>query len=87
MINMELNKLKERLLHAIEICSECDTYDEDENKKCNEIPISRKIWIGCGKWKANNEWIINQEVYDQLKNLTVMRSVVSDILSADKDKG
>ena len=81
MIKMTENKKKlEEILH---ICSKCEVVDEVGNF-CRDIDISKKIFSGCGKWKKEGEFILNQEFYDEIKKQIALRQVIEDLIKESK---
>lgn len=79
-MKMELKELKERILKVQEICKNCNVMDGEI--PCRDILISRKIGsgIGCGKWIEEGKHIINQEVYDSLRNLSTIKIILDDLM-------
>ena len=75
--------MKEKLDSVLRICSECEEEDED-GMLCREINISKKMFLGCGKWKKDGEFILNQEFYDEIKNRITLKQVIEDLIRESK---
>lgn len=71
-------EMKEKLDTVLRICSECE--ETIEGKLCRDIYISTKIFFGCGKWKKDGEFILNQEFYDEIKNRISLKQVIEDLI-------
>lgn len=73
--------LNEKMVKILNICSKCDFLLE-EGKLCRELNISRKILLGCGYWREEDEeFIIDQDFYDEFEKRMTLHEVISDIIN------
>ena len=74
---MSIINIKDKILKIKEICANCDEIADDGY--CRDIPLNRKILMGCGKWGEINDDDFYKELHMRLK----LREVVDDILKME----
>ena len=72
-------KIIEKLKEA---CSNCD--DHSEEGLCRDIPLDRKIMIGCGKWKSEELMIDEKRFYKIINDLVGLNQVIQDLLKKEE---
>ncbi len=77
-----MSEEKKKLEQILLICSKCEekAYIGSSKKLCRDIPISEKIFIGCGEWKKDGELILNQNFYNELKKRMKIKQVIDDLI-------
>ena len=78
-----MSEEKKKLEQILLICSKCEVKDYKDSKKfCRDIPISEKIssGFGCGEWKKDGEFILDQDFYDEIKKRMKIKQVINDLI-------
>ena len=82
-----MNREKEKLEQVLLICSKCEenAYYKGRKKLCRNIHISEKIGtgFGCGKWKKDGEFILDQEFYDEIRKRVKLKQVINDLIKGE----
>ena len=77
-----MSETKKKLEQILLICSKCEekAYYKGSKKFCRDIHISEKIYIGCGEWKKDGEFILNQEFYNEIKMRMKIKQVIDGLI-------
>lgn len=77
-IEEEKESEKKKLEQILLICSECE--EETEGKLCRDIDLSKKMFFGCGKWKKDGGFILDQKFYNEIKKRIKLKQVINELL-------
>lgn len=73
-----LSEEKKKLEQILLICSKCEV--KVGGGLCRDIHISEKLFIGCGEWKKDGEFILNQDFYNEIKMRMKIKQVIDDLI-------
>lgn len=76
-----MSEIKKQLEDVLFICSKCEIRGRN-GEFCRDIPISEKICsgFGCGKWKKDGRFILNQKFYDEIRKRVKIKQVIDDLI-------
>lgn len=75
-----MNETKKQLEEVLLICSKCEIRGR-KGSLCRDIPIFEKILLGCGKWKKDGKFILNQTFYDEIRIRMALKQVIDDLIN------